>query len=92
MRKKVYGFSESAAGEIGEVLNRYRAGFLGSPAPKSRHRENALRASTGLVLTVITTRPNGGYGPAFDATITLAADGNWTATGDDRAIIVPKQV
>lgn len=45
MRKKIYGFSESAAGEIGEVLNRYRAGFLGSPAPKSRHRANAPRAS-----------------------------------------------
>lgn len=46
----------------------------------------------GAELTVITTRPNGGYGPAFDATITLSADGNWTATGDDRAIVVPRQV
>ena len=43
-------------------------------------------------LTVITTRPNGGYGPAFDATITLAADGNWSATGTPTAVIVPKQV
>ena len=49
MRKKVYGFSEGAAGEIGEVLNRYRAGFLGSPAPKSRHRENAPRAAAPAV-------------------------------------------
>lgn len=45
MRKKIFGFSEGAAGEIGEVLNRYRTGFLGSHAPKSRHRENAPRAS-----------------------------------------------
>lgn len=48
--------------------------------------------ANGIAMTAITTRPNGGYGPAFDATITLAADGNWEATGDDRAIVVPRQV
>jgi len=42
-------------------------------------------------LVVMTVRPNGGYGPAIYKLIELSSDGNWQATGDNVATVVPKQ-
>lgn len=44
----------------------------------------------GGSLGVISMRPSGGSGPATWKMVTLNADGSWTATGDDIAVIIPR--
>ena len=41
-------------------------------------------------LGVITTRPSGGAGAATWQTVTLDANGNWTASGSNLPVVIPK--
>lgn len=92
MKKRIYGFSEAAAGEIGTLIGRARGGLIPNGPAKSRHRDNPPKAiAGGIPLVSMTVRPSGGYGPAFYATVALAADGSWSVTGANVATVIPRQ-
>lgn len=77
-------------GESGDIR------LTGGIAAGSDHSASAVALlgasapAAGITLGVITTRPNGGYGPAMFKKITVNADGTWQETGDPIPVVVPK--